>query len=55
MIPLRRIVTPHGYGTLHPVADNTTREGRKENRRVEVKILVNRSLGGAPNSTGAGQ
>jgi outer membrane protein OmpA-like peptidoglycan-associated protein len=55
MIPLRRIVTPHGYGTLHPVADNTTREGRKENRRVEVKILVNRTLGGAPNSTGAGQ
>ena len=55
MIPLRRIVTPHGYGTLHPVADNTTREGRKENRRVEVKILVNRSLSGSPNSTGAGQ
>src|SRR5512145_1206262 len=55
MIPLRRIVTPHGYGTLHPVADNTTRDGRKENRRVEVKILVNRSLSGAPNSTGAGQ
>src|SRR5215831_4634732 len=55
MIPLRRIVTPHGYGTLNPVADNTTRDGRKENRRVEVKILVNRSLSGAPNSTGAGQ
>src|SRR5215813_177373 len=60
MIPLRRIVTPHGYGTLHPVADNTTRDGRKENRRVEVKILVNRTLSApaqsnAPNSTGAGQ
>src|SRR5215475_12080853 len=55
MIPLRRIVTPHGYGTLNPVADNSTRDGRKENRRVEVKILVNRSLSGSPNSTGAGQ
>ena len=55
MIPLRRIVTPHGYGTLNPVADNTTKDGRKENRRVEVKILVNRSLSGSPNSTGAGQ
>src|SRR5215510_11411655 len=55
MIPLRRIVTPHGYGTLNPVADNTTRDGRKENRRVEVKILVNRSLSGSPNSTGSGQ
>src|SRR5262245_32817070 len=55
MIPLRRIVTPHGYGTLNPVADNSTRDGRKENRRVEVKILVNRSLSGSPNSTGSGQ
>jgi outer membrane protein OmpA-like peptidoglycan-associated protein len=58
MIPLRRIVTPHGYGTLHPVADNTTKDGRKENRRVEVKILVNRGLS-APaqsnNSTGSVQ
>src|SRR5262245_6353545 len=57
MIPLRRIVTPHGYGTLHPVADNTTREGRKENRRVEVKILVNRTLSGPSQASnpGAGQ
>jgi outer membrane protein OmpA-like peptidoglycan-associated protein len=54
MIPLRRIVTPHGYGTLHPVADNTTREGRQENRRVEVKILVNRALT-TTNSTGSVQ
>jgi hypothetical protein len=26
------------------VADNTTRSGRAENRRVEVKILVNKGL-----------
>jgi hypothetical protein len=26
------------------VADNRTREGRAQNRRVEVKILVNRGL-----------
>jgi len=44
MIPLRRIVTPHGYGTLNPVADNSTREGRVENRRVEVKVLINRGM-----------
>jgi outer membrane protein OmpA-like peptidoglycan-associated protein len=44
MIPLRRIITPHGYGTLNPVAENTTREGREQNRRVEVKILVNKGL-----------
>jgi hypothetical protein len=26
------------------VADNTTRAGRAENRRVEVKVLVNKGL-----------
>ncbi len=43
-VPLRRIVTPFGYGASHPVADNSTHDGRVENRRVEVKILVSKGL-----------
>jgi len=43
-IPLRRIVTPYGFGESNPVADNTSKTGRAENRRVEVKVLVNKGL-----------
>lgn len=42
-IPLRRMITPFGYGSARAVGDNTTREGRDLNRRVEVRILVNRA------------
>ncbi len=43
-IPLRRIVLPYGYGEAMPVADNSTRDGRKQNRRAEVSILVSKGL-----------
>jgi outer membrane protein OmpA-like peptidoglycan-associated protein len=43
-IPLRRFITPFGFGSLQPLADNKTRAGRMQNRRVEVHILVNKGL-----------
>lgn len=43
-VPLRRIGQSYGYGELQSVADNTTRDGRAENRRVEVKLMVSRGL-----------
>lgn len=32
-------ITAKGYGALKPVADNTTAEGRQQNRRTEVLVL----------------
>lgn len=43
-IPLRRIITPYGFGESNPVAENTSRDGRAQNRRVEVKLLVNKGI-----------
>ncbi len=51
-IPLRRIMIPAGYGVSHPVADNSTRVGRQENRRVEVRILISRGMAAQASGNG---
>jgi len=43
-VPLRRIGVSYGFGEQQAVADNSTREGRAQNRRVEVKLTVSRGL-----------
>jgi OOP family OmpA-OmpF porin len=43
-IPVRRFVTPMGYGKTEAVADNKSASGRAQNRRVEVKVLLNRGM-----------
>jgi OOP family OmpA-OmpF porin len=43
-IPLHRMINPFGFGELKPVAENDTREGRRQNRRVEVAIIVSKGL-----------
>jgi outer membrane protein OmpA-like peptidoglycan-associated protein len=45
-IPIPRILTPTGMGISHEAASNDDAAGRKLNRRVEVKILVNQGVTG---------
>lgn len=52
-IPLRRFVSPMGFGKTEAVAENTTAAGRQQNRRVEVKMLFNRGLTQKTTSTTA--
>jgi OmpA-OmpF porin, OOP family len=53
-IPIHRILAPAGLGTSHEAADNHTSAGRKLNRRVEVKILVNQGLVGSSTAQNEG-
>jgi flagellar motor protein MotB len=44
-----------GAGYARPVADDKTREGRKMNRRVEVRLWVPQSASKTVASTGGAQ
>ena len=44
-IPMRRILVPVGYGAAHPAVSNKDAYDRELNRHVDIKILVNQSLG----------
>jgi len=46
-VPIRHIVAPGAMGEYGPAAPNETKAGRAENRRVEVKVLVNKGLAGS--------
>ena len=46
-VPVWRIVAPGAMGEFQPALSNETAAGRAENRRVEVKILVNKGIVGA--------
>jgi outer membrane protein OmpA-like peptidoglycan-associated protein len=46
-VPVRHIVAPGAMGEYGQAASNETKAGRAENRRVEVKVLVNKGIAGS--------
>lgn len=46
-IPVRHIVAPGAMGEYGAAASNETKAGRADNRRVEVKVLVNKGIAGS--------
>jgi OOP family OmpA-OmpF porin len=46
-VPVGRIVSPGAMGETNPAASNETASGRGENRRAEVKVLVNKGIVGS--------
>jgi OmpA-OmpF porin, OOP family len=49
-----RMLTPTGMSESDPAADNSTPEGRQQNRRVAVNIMVSKAVEGLQDGTAAG-
>jgi len=45
-VPIRRILVVYPGAETNPVADNSTRHGRAENRRAKATLMVNPALAG---------
>jgi outer membrane protein OmpA-like peptidoglycan-associated protein len=45
-VPVFDVIAPGAMGKTAPVASNETKSGRAENRRVEVRVLVNKGIAG---------
>jgi len=50
-VPLTRILAPAAMGTVEQVANNHSRNGQAQNRRVVVTILVNKGITGGADGT----
>jgi OOP family OmpA-OmpF porin len=46
-VPVRHIIAPGAMGEYGPAASNESKAGRADNRRVEVKVLVNKGIAGS--------
>jgi outer membrane protein OmpA-like peptidoglycan-associated protein len=46
-VPVRHIIAPGAMGEYGATATNETKTGRAQNRRVDVKVLVNKGIAGS--------
>jgi len=49
-VPVKNIVAPGAMSETNPVASNETSNGQAENRRVTLRVLVNKGVAGGSGS-----